>query len=268
MVRIPGSLILLALSPFAVGCASLHEARHTAMLTVGLEAPTPASEFACAWQNRLAQLPDPTKNGATITGLPGQMFLFAPSGDKLVPAMPTGELTISVIDETPRSPGYPKKDNEVWHFTKDKLEKMQAVDEKFGKNFVIFVPWPESWRDVSRVRLMARYDQPVNGQTQTLFAQDTLVTLDFVTMPGANAWGTAGPAGRPSIPNPNVVMNQMKAAGQVQQAANWANQPNVPANAKNPNSTLIPVSATNPIQPQSAVRPPANSNMVVPANLP
>ena len=264
MVRIPGSLILLAACPFAVGCASLHEARHAAMQTVGLETPTPASEFACAWQNKLAQLPDPTKNGATITGLPGQMFLYAPDvsdNRKLIAAVPTGELTISVIDETPRSAGYPKKNNEIWHFTKDKLEQMQAMDERFGKNFIVFIPWPDSWRDVSRVRLLARYDQKVNGQPTTLYAQESLVTLDFVTMPGANAWGAGTAGNRPSIPNPTAVMNQMKSAGQAQQAANWANQP------------VVPVSATNPIPQQSAVRQSANtttpnSGMVVPATLP
>ena len=134
---LPRSLIVLAAAivmPFAVGCATLHEARHTAMQTVGLETPTPATEFALAWQNKLAQLPDPTKSGAQVTGLPGQMFLFAPEGDKLVPAVPTGELTISVIDETPRSPGYPKKPVEVFHYSNDKLKQMQAIDERWMRH--------------------------------------------------------------------------------------------------------------------------------------
>jgi hypothetical protein len=259
---LPRTVILFCVGPFAVGCASLHDARHAALQTVGLETPTPASEFACAWQNKLAQLPDPTKNGATITGLPGQMFLFAPDGgDKLKPAVPTGELTISVIDETPRSAGYPKKPNEIWHFTRDKLEQMQATDERFGKNFVLFIPWPENWRDVSRVRILSRYDQKVNGQTTTLYGQESLVTLDFVTAPGANPWGAGMAGNRPSVPNPNAIMNQMKSAGQAQQAAHWANQP------------VVPVSATNPIPPQTPARPSVNSaapnaGMVVPANLP
>lgn len=271
MVRIPGSLILLAISPFAVGCASLHEARHAAMLSVGLEEPTPATEFALAWQNKLAQLPDPTKSGAQVTGLPGQMFLFAPDGDKLVPAVPTGELTISIIDETPRPAGYPKKAVEVYHYSNDKLRQMQAIDERFGKNFIVFLPLDHSWRDVSRLRIKGQYEQPLPGQKEkgTLYAQESLITLDFVSGPGGGSgWSQPGSGSQVGIPTGSSIVNQMRAANQARNAASW--QMTAPPTQQPP---LIPVSATNPIQPQSAVRPPAspatpNSGMVVPANLP
>jgi hypothetical protein len=285
---LPRSLIVLAAAsvlPFAVGCASLHEARHTAMQTVGLEAPTPATEFALAWQNKLAQLPDPTKNGATITGLPGQMFLFAPDGDKLVPAVPTGELTISVIDETPRSAGYPKKPVEVFHYSNDKLRQMQAIDERFGKNFVVFLPLDPSWRDVSRLRIKGTYEQPLPGQKEkgTLYAQESLITLDFVSgSGGGSGWSQPGSGSQVGIPTGSAIVNQMRAANQARNAANGTmtipptqQQPVIPVSTTKPANpqTFIPVSATNPIQPQSPARPPANpatpnGGMVVPANLP
>ena len=212
------ALLAGLLAPLATGCAGLHEARHAALQKIGMEAPAPAAEFQCAWQNRLAQLPDPTKNGANVTGLPGQMFLFQAD---MKPAVANGDLTVIVIDETPRPPGTTvKKTDEVWHFGKDKLEKMVAMDEKFGKNFVLFVPWPDHWRDVSRVRLKARYDQAVDGKKQTLYAQDALVTLDFVGGSGASmspfTWSNRG-----SVPDPMAVMNQMKSQGQAQAASNW-----------------------------------------------
>ena len=122
-------VLLVALLPFAVGCAGMHEARHSTMQSLGIESPTPATEFACAWQNRLAQLPDPTKNGASVTGLPGQMFLYAADGpEKLKPAVPVGELTIVVYDETPRPQGMPSKEPQTWHFGKDKLENAIPPD--------------------------------------------------------------------------------------------------------------------------------------------
>jgi hypothetical protein len=268
------TLLAGLLAPLATGCAGLHEARHTTLQKLGIETPAPAAEFQCAWQNRLAQLPDPTKNGANVTGLPGQMFLFQAD---MKPATATGDLTVIVIDETPRPHGMVKKTDEVWHFGKDKLEKMAAVDEKFGRNFVLFIPWPDHWRDVSRVRLKARYDQTVDGKKATLYAQDSLVTLDFVGGAGAamtpQAWGPRG-----SVPDPTAVMNQMKATGQAQAAANWpagqAMPPTpyatVPAGYTAP-AANVP-SATSPIwgapPPASATSPAPGGGMVVPAVLP
>src|SRR5207248_1940740 len=40
------------------------------------EKKVPATEMAVAWRNRVAYLPDPTKNGAMGAGLAGQLFLY------------------------------------------------------------------------------------------------------------------------------------------------------------------------------------------------
>jgi hypothetical protein len=216
----PLAVLTLALIPLVVGCSTfntMNETRHSMMQTVGLEKPTPAAEFACCWQNRLQQLPDPTKAGATISGLPGQMFLF--TGD-MKPAIPQGELTIAVYDETPRH-GTPRP-AEVWHFTKEKLEKMVAVDERFGKNIVLFIPWPDEWRDVSRIRIKASYQQPEG--IKTLYSPESNVVLDFV---GSSGWKTVNPAMREAIssfangngsgvPDPNAMIKQLQMGGAIQ----------------------------------------------------
>lgn len=261
--------------PLATGCAGLHEARHTALQQIGIEAPAPATEFACAWQNRLAQLPDPTKNGANVTGLPGQMFLFT---HDLKPAVPMGDLTVVMIDETPRPQGTPRKMDEVWHFGKDKLEKMVAIDERFGKNFVIFIPWQETWRDVSRVRLKARYDQTIDGKQQTLYAQDSLVTLDFVSNSATQTWPTAGFVNNrsASVPDPTAIMNQMKAQNQAQQAAGWQKQnmpnqqPVMNAGFQQPQMPQMPQNQSSswaPVYQNMTPNPSAGGGFVVPSGL-
>ena len=271
-----GMLIVVAL-PFATGCAGMHEARHSAMQSLGIESPTPATEFACAWQNRLAQLPDPTKNGASVTGLPGQMFLYAADGpEKLTPAVPVGELTIVVYDETPRPQGMPSKEPQTWHFGKDKLEKMAAVDEKFGKNFILFIPFlaepGADWRDVSRVRLKARYDQTIEGKRTTLYAQETQVTLDFVRTPNMGTTrSTSMPGSSAGVPDPQVTMNQMRSVEKQQQqrAANWPMQQTM-------QQPVVSAGYSMPVQqqqqqiwaPQPVIQQPSNGGFAVPTILP
>jgi hypothetical protein len=245
---------LVAVAAFALpaltGCQTLLDTRQSAMVAAGLEKPAPVNELAVCWQNRLQQLPDPSKNGATISGLPGQMFLFTAD---LKPAVPQGELTIMVQDETPRPQGMPLKKAEVWHFTKDKLEKMLAIDERFGKNYILFVPWPDDWRDVSRVRIKASYQQP--DGTKTLYAPESAITLDFV-----NAGGQPGgwrPAGKDivnlGIPDANRLLQQ--AAGQ---------RPATPS----PTFTAAPPpQPVQPVQPATYAAPAPATGMAMPAGL-
>jgi hypothetical protein len=172
------------------------------------EKPAPATEFACGWQNRLATLPDPTRNGALVPGVVGQVFLY--SAD-YKPADVGGDLTLTVHDATPRPPGAPAMRPEVWHFTKDVLRKLAVADERFGRSLVVFLPWPESWRDVNRLHIQARYDQPGESGGHTLFAQPSTVTLDF-SSPG----GHGAPAAAPAVPDPAVLLKHARAAAVAQ----------------------------------------------------
>lgn len=181
------------------------ETRDAPMVMTKADKAAPAKEFALAWQNRLAQLPDPSKNGAQNPGIVGQVFLYT---EKLHPAQVRGELTIIVSDGTDRAPGAPVHEPNVWHFTADTLKKLVVMDERFGKSFAVFLPWPESWRDVSRLNIQARYDQP---DTMTLFAQASTVTLDF-TSPG-NGQAAVIPSTQmqlPAVPDPSVALKRAR----------------------------------------------------------
>jgi hypothetical protein len=235
------------------GCQTLRDTKKEFFTATGLTVPDAANELAICWQNRLQQLPDPSKNGATISGLPGQMFLFTAD---LKPAVPQGELTIMVQDETPRPQGMPPKKAEVWHFTKDKLEKMLAIDERFGRNYVLFVPWPDDWRDVSRVRIKASYQQP--DGTKTLYAPESAITLDFVGAGGQAGGGR--PAGKDNvnlgIPDANRLLQQ--AAGQ---------RPATPSPTFTAAPPPQPVQPATYVAPAPATPPAPATGMAMPAGL-
>lgn len=166
-----------------------------------------ATQFVTAWRSQLGQLPDPTKNGAMKPGIVGQVFLMT---DKYLPAEITGSLTIAATDATDRFPGMPAKQPNAWHFDADTLKRMTVVDERFGKCVAVFLPWPEEWTDVTRLQIQARYDQPGPG-TYTLYAPQSLVTLDFYTN-GAQISTMQGrlTPNAMTVPDPRVALQQAK----------------------------------------------------------
>ena len=154
-----------------------------AKLTGRVEKKVPATEMAVAWGNRIAYLPDPTKNGAMGCGLAGQLFLYG--GPTLQFAQADGVLTVDLIDETPRPAGQPAAKPERWQFDKNTLRKLQTHDETFGKSYVLFLPWPAYKADITRVRISARYD-PENGHT--LYAKPSAVSIDPSAPFGTPVW--------------------------------------------------------------------------------
>ena len=151
-----------------------------AKLTGRAERKVPATEMAVAWRNRIAFLPDPSRNGAMGCGLAGQMFLYG--GQKLEFAEADGTLTIDLIDETPRPAGQPAAKPERWQFDKNTLRNLRTTDETFGKSYVLFLPWPAYKPDITKVRISARYD-PDNGHT--LYERPTVVSIDTSAPLGA-----------------------------------------------------------------------------------
>jgi hypothetical protein len=128
------------------------------------------SEIAIGWRNWIDYLPDPTKNGVNGPGLAGQMFLFGP-GLQTVEA--DGSLTVDLFDETPRPPGQPGNVPERWNFDRETLKKLRSVDERFGKCYVLFLPWPTYRPDVTKVRLVVRYQ----ADGKTIMPEETKLTL-------------------------------------------------------------------------------------------
>ena len=168
-------------APFAVSAA--HAPSPLARLTARTERMVPATVMQIAWRNRIAYLPDPSRNGAMGAGIAGQLFLFG--GPKLEFALADGTLTVDLIDETPRPAGRPAAKAERWQFDKETLRNLRTMDETFGKSYVLFLPWPAYSPDVTKVRISARYD-PDHGQT--LFAQPSVVTLDPSGPLGTPVW--------------------------------------------------------------------------------
>ncbi len=195
---------LVAAAGLSGGCAAtktLESVQHTVKEAVAPAKHAPATEFVCGWQNRLASLPDPTKGGTMIPGLVGQAFIFTA---ELKPAEIDGELTITMNDATTRRPGVPAMRPEVYHFTKDVARRLVTNDERFGRSLVLFLPWPEAWRDVDHLYIQARYDQP---EGNTLYAMPTSVTIDFSNPAGAGPTnGVAGP------PDPALLLKQARGA--------------------------------------------------------
>lgn len=126
-----------------------------------------ASEMALTWQNKIAYLPDPTHDGNMVAGLVGQLFLFAP-GYQPVPA--NGKIVIELFDENANSTRLGG-----WTLDKDTLKKLITKDERFGKCYALFLPWPDYKPENTRIKLTARYDQE---HCYPLYARPSTLSLD------------------------------------------------------------------------------------------
>jgi hypothetical protein len=198
---------------FAAGCATTPPAElvpDAFLQAVALEKPTPdpATQIVCIWQRQLRYLPDPTRDGTQIPGIVGQLFLITPTDS---PAEVNGDLAVVVTDETPRPPGQPAKTSEYWHYTKDTLKRLASVDEKWGKCYVLFLPWPAHWHDVTDVKVMARY-QPAVKEHPELHAGEVRMALDFST--GGTAWADMGSRRELyGVPDPARMLQQARTGG-------------------------------------------------------
>jgi len=219
-----------------VGCASTEKMTQTVKHAVKLEAYSePATQMVCMWRRSLTPLPDPTRDGSQTLGLPGQMFLVT---SKSAGAEANGDLAVVVYDETPRPAGSPAMRPEVWHYTKDTLKRLVTNDERFGKSFALFLPWPAHWRDVTTVKIMARYKSEGSPE---LFSEEVRIALDMTA--GGPVWSdiAGGPArpgasgmseSRTSIPDPNKMLMQANLNGQP--AQQFANPGTTPATSFQP----------------------------------
>jgi hypothetical protein len=152
-----------------------------------------ATSIAVAWQNKIDYLPDPARNGAEGPGLAGQVFFFGP---RYEPALADGTLTIDLYDETPRPPGVPANKPERWQYKKDVLKEMRTMDERFGPNYLIFLPWPAYRPDTTRVRLTVRYD-PEHGYPQ--YAPEARLLLDATVTADGQSGGLSSRGPRATV---------------------------------------------------------------------
>jgi hypothetical protein len=149
-----------------------------AKLTGKTERKAPAAEIITMWRNRVDSLPDPSREGQMSPGLAGQLFLY---DARMQPVVAEGSLTVALYDETPRPPGQPANLPEGWEFKKADLKKLVTMDERFGRSYTLFLPWPTYRPDVTRIRIAVRFDQE-NGHP--LYAAETRITID-TSAPGS-----------------------------------------------------------------------------------
>lgn len=190
-----GGPVVQASALSSVGQSVSTVARMTGKTVAG---KVPASEITIVWRNKIDHLPDPTRNGAMGAGLAGQLFLFGPP-PKMQFAPADGKLTVALYDESPRPPGQPAAEPQVWEFTKDALKGLVTPDERFGMCYALFLPWPSYRPDVTRVRIAARYE-PESGHT--LYPTEARVTLDTGTLADGGNWSNQtlvpGASGQPA----------------------------------------------------------------------
>ena len=172
---------------------------------LGGHGPGQATELAVTWQHRLAFLPDPARNGTPGPGIVGQMFMFS-AGPKMPFATADGPLTVTMFDETPGRQS--DKPLGSWTFDKDTLRRFITVDERFGKCYALFLPWPQYRAHVTRVKLTVRYD-PETGYP--LFTEPSVLTID-TSAPGgppAPVASTGGFSQQPAAFGPAVPMQPL-----------------------------------------------------------
>jgi hypothetical protein len=174
-----------------------------------------ADTLLTLWGDRVAYLPDPTKNGAEGAGIVGQMFLFSPDM-KFVTA--DGSLTVEMYDDTGRAGRREPVFLGKWTLDKDTLRRLVTSDERWGKCYALFLPWPDYKADITRVKLSARYDQEGG---HTIYAKAATVTFN-TNLPGMNAssspFSSTSPIGGPPpasylSPGLGVIPSGFPAAG-------------------------------------------------------
>ena len=185
--RVGSSVALVAalLLPAGFGCASLKKTKSGFAQALHLEPPKPASQVICFWQRRPQHLPDPSRDGVLAPGIVGQLFLIGSDKESVEV---TGDLVVQALDETRRPPGQPSAMTEIWSFDKAALRKLATSDDRFGTCYAIFLPWPAGWKDVTNVRMQAKY---ISKPNPDLFAKDVSMTLDFSDA-NAKVWNKIG----------------------------------------------------------------------------
>ncbi len=174
----------LALLLGGLGCMTTHRVTKAFKESLGLAQPNPAALLITTFEPSLYHLPDPTRDGQLRPGLAGMMYLVDKDGQF---TDVNGTFTVFIEDITPRPQGVPSAVPEAWEFDSETLKRLKSNHEKFGKNTVIFLPWPDNWKSVTTLRISTKYDpNPTAGGVQLTGPVQPL-TVDF-NSPGRDIW--------------------------------------------------------------------------------
>jgi hypothetical protein len=189
LTRFGLGLACAALPAFASGCHTTRKIG-TQMADVFEGAPQPATSIGCMWKKQIAHLPDPTRDGVLGAGITGVMNLYAADGQ---PTKSDGDLQIMAHDETPRAAGQPACKPSMWHFDPATLKKLRTKDDRGLECCVLFLPWPQDWKDVTKVRLQVKYTPRGEGST-SVFTPDQVMAFEAENQPGQSGLTQASTA--------------------------------------------------------------------------
>jgi hypothetical protein len=176
--------LMLALLLASVGCMTTQRVTTAFKESLGMAQPNPAALLITTFEPSLYHLPDPTKDGQLRPGLAGMMYLVDKDGQF---TDVNGTFTVFVEDITPRPQGVSPAIAEVWEFDAETLKKLKSSHEKFGKNTVIFLPWPDNWKSVTTLRISTQYDPAAGSGGVRLTGPVQPLSVDF-NSPGRPLW--------------------------------------------------------------------------------
>jgi len=211
------TVALAAVALGGAGCQSVAKSGTDMMRAVGLNKPAPPNQFICIVEPNILYQPDTTKNGQPAALMLGKVYLF---GADQKPVEADGQLTVVLNDTTVRPPGAAQRDRSIVHIDAATFKKLGANDERFGRHFVVPLPWPDGWGDVTHVTVQARYSPSkatgvpdlfnpesrfaVNPGTPTIFDQKTGLPTNG---PNPNIPTAMG------VPDPDQLLKQFAAGG-------------------------------------------------------
>jgi len=261
--RLGLGLACAAVPAFAIGCHSTRKITTQWSESLFEGTPQPATSIGCMWKKQIAHLPDPTRDGVLGAGITGVMNLYATDG---LPTKSDGDLQVMAYDETPRVEGKPASKPSMWHFDPATLKRLRTKDERGMDCVLLFLPWPQDWNDVTKVRIQVKYT-PKTGET-SLFTTDQVMAFEFENQPGqgggiGNATVAKKAIGdRLGIPDLKKTLDYAKgAAPAVVPLAKTVGEAFVSAPQTAP--IIVPTNHSVPVAPSAPIHVPMNMEPIV-----
>lgn len=170
--------------------------------------PHKACQIVCTWNNSIAMVPDPLRNGQPNPGFVGRVYLFGPEIG--YPLLAEGSLTVDLLDEA----YLPPRLVERWEIDPDTFKRLSRKD-MIGDGYTIFLPSKEYTPEMSKIRLRTSFkaanEAPIYTENAVTLATGNGILREGqapLTMPGVprvspgTTLPTPTPTPRPQLPPP------------------------------------------------------------------
>lgn len=140
------------------------------------ESPTPAPndsvhQVHAAWENRIVTNQDVTKNGATLLGIGGRVYLF---GEEIgFPTLGDGAVVVELSDVGRLDQQGKPQLLERWEIDPNTLKRLARKD-MIGWGYTLFLPWNTYRRDLTKVQMQVKY---IPAKGTPLFSPPSVVAL-------------------------------------------------------------------------------------------